>query len=383
MQTCLVAVVVLYATAAHAATFVVDRYDDDNGSCTVGDCTLREALLAAEATPEIDTVMLPPGQHTLSIPETTPPSLFGGDLEIVDFDVDVTAPEGATVDAQRTDRVFRFVSSNSRLENLEITGGFTPDDIGGGVYVVSSDVELSNLWIHDNEAGIGGGIAFEIGTVLLSNSAVTDNESLNHAGGIYQFGVTNIAEAHLEVRNTTISGNVARTAGGATAAFGASFLVMEYTTVANNTNRSGDRTMFGFLFNPRVEVLYSIVEGTCIAGIEASCIYLTSTVDDVPVSDLGLEPLALNGGFSPTHRLQASSPALDVVPVGATCPPSDQRGFVRPVDGDGDDVATCDAGAFELLPSETPVAVPALSPHGLVVLIVLFMAAAVRRVSLG
>ncbi|MDA8018338.1 MAG: hypothetical protein MPN21_12900 [Thermoanaerobaculia bacterium] len=216
MRNCLVAVAALTATAAHSATFVIDRYDDDNGSCTVGDCTLREALLAAETTPEADTIVLSEGRHTLSIPETTPPSLLGGDLEIFDFDVDITAPNGATVDAQGNNRVFRFVNSNSRMENLEITGGFTPDDLGGGIYSDTSDVELSSLWVHDNVAGIGGGIAILFGSVLLTDSAVSDNESLNEAGGIYQFGVNIfVSPSRLDVRNSTISGNVARTAGGA------------------------------------------------------------------------------------------------------------------------------------------------------------------------
>ena len=382
LRTCLVTVVALYATAAHPATFIVDRYDDDNGNCSVGDCSLREALLATEATPEPDTVVLPQGRHTLSIPETTPSSLLGGDLEIFDFDVDITAPEGATVDAQGNNRVFRFVNSNSRLENLEITGGFTPDDLGGGVYSDTSDVELSNLWVHDNVAGIGGGIAILFGSVMLTDSAITDNESLNEAGGIYQFGVNIFTSpANLEVRNSTISGNVARTVGGGLAAFGASILLMEYTTVASNTNRPGDRTIFGFLGNARADALNILVEGTCSAGTEASCMFLMDKSDEVPVPDLGLEPLALNGGFSPTHRLQAFSPALDVVPLGATCPPTDQRGFARPVDGDGDDVAACDAGSFELLPSETPVAVPALSVSGLVAFVSLLLAAAVWRLS--
>lgn len=382
IRICLAAAAALYATAAHSETFVVDRYDDDNGSCTVGDCTLREALLGAESTPEADTIVLPQGRHTLSIPETTPRSLLGGDLEIIDFDVDITAPEGATIDAQGTDRVLRFLRSDSRLENLEITGGFTPDNVGGGILIESSDMELSNLWVHDNVAGIGGGINFLIGTLLLSDSAITDNESLNHAGGIFQFGVTTIGEAHLEVRNSTISGNVARTAGGALVASGASFLTLEYTTVANNTNRPGDRTMAGFLANARAEALNLLVEGTCSAGTETSCMFLLDKDDEVAVPDLGLESLALNGGFSPTHRLQATSPALDIVPLGVTCPPSDQRGFVRPADGDGEGVAACDAGSFELQPVETPVAVPALSLSGFVALVCVLLAAAIWRISL-
>jgi hypothetical protein len=58
--------------------------------------------------------------------------------------------------------------------------------------------------------------------------------------------------------------------------------------------------------------------------------------------------LADNGGRTNTHNLVPESPAIDAVPL-LDCPPptTDQRGFGRPVDGDGDTVATCDIGAVE------------------------------------
>ena len=62
--------------------------------------------------------------------------------------------------------------------------------------------------------------------------------------------------------------------------------------------------------------------------------------DQVNVGKVGLEKLDDYGGETPTHALEAESPAVDAG-VQAGCPATDQRGEPR---NDG----ACDAGAFEL-----------------------------------
>lgn len=356
-------VLVLNAAVVVSETFTVDRFDDANGSCTPGDCSLREALLAANATPESDSVVLPEGTHILSIPEAFPGDPTTGGLEILFFDVEIVAPDGAIVDAQGIDRVFRFFQSNSRLENLTITGGYEPDGIGGGVYGEQSDLELSNLWITGNLARAGGGLGIEIGTVTLADSTVSDNTAGESGGGAYVFGISSSVLGRLEIGNSTVSGNQAQFAGGAIMRASAGELLLEHSTITDNTNRPGDPTIFAFLFATRANAVQTLIEGTCTAGPETSCIYQTSRTDELPVLDLGLAPLAANGGSTPTHRLLPTSPAIDLVALGAACPSADQRGFVRPEDGDGDGVATCDAGSYELAASAA-VAVPILSSVG-------------------
>ncbi len=48
------------------------------------------------------------------------------------------------------------------------------------------------------------------------------------------------------------------------------------------------------------------------------------------------------------HALLPSSPAIDAG-IG-DCIAKDQRGVTRPQDGNGDGVAVCDLGAYELVP---------------------------------
>lgn len=64
-----------------------------------------------------------------------------------------------------------------------------------------------------------------------------------------------------------------------------------------------------------------------------------------PLQDNGGLPTSL--GQTPwTHALHGGGPAIDAGPeVG--CPATDQRGIARPMDGDFDDTARCDVGAYE------------------------------------
>ena len=66
----------------------------------------------------------------------------------------------------------------------------------------------------------------------------------------------------------------------------------------------------------------------------------------LPNTDPMLGPLQDNGGPTWTHALQPGSPAIDAGD-NSQCPSTDQRGFYRHIDGDGDGTAICDMGAYE------------------------------------
>jgi hypothetical protein len=369
--------IVLLTAPLSSETYIVDRLDDANGPCTVGDCSIREAILAAEANPGFDTIVLAPGRHTLSIPPTGDGHPEDGGLEILDHDLEIVAPEGATVDAGGIDRVFRFLLSNSQLTNLRITEGAAPG-VGGGVLGESSDLDLTNVWIDGNSAGLGGGLMILLGTVKLYDSAVTNNESFGSGGGAWLVGISQFNVGRLELHNSTISGNHAELLGGAVRKGGQGQLLLDYSTVYNNTNRPGDPTINGFLPGSlsTSDAIYSLVEGACSAGVDDhQCIFLADKSQEVAVPDLRLGPLAVNGGTTPTHALLSTSPALEIVPAAAACPAMDQRGASRPQDADADGQALCDAGAFELGPPPV-VEIPTLSVLGLASLVLLLLAAA-------
>ena len=78
----------------------------------------------------------------------------------------------------------------------------------------------------------------------------------------------------------------------------------------------------------------------------------TDIVPSVSLAQI-LAPLSNNGGPTQTHALVAGSPAIDAGnPSGCQDSagmllPTDQRGFLRPADGNNDGTSGCDIGAYE------------------------------------
>jgi hypothetical protein len=177
------------------------------------------------------------------------------------------------------------------------------------------------------------------------NSTIISDNSATYGGGV-------INESILTVTNSTISGNSADRCGGGVANDGA--LTLTRTLISGNTASTGPAL---HNYGTVVADNYNLfgVDGT--AGVVG---FSPGPTDIVPATGVLLadilEPtLADNGGPTETHALVRGSPAIDAggpLCLDANGEPltTDQRGQPRPVDGDGDGVAACDIGAFELQP---------------------------------
>jgi CSLREA domain-containing protein len=72
-----------HAPLAHAATFIVTRPDDPApDGCAPADCSLREAILAANAASGTDIVSLSAGTYRLAIPGINEDGGTTGDLDV-------------------------------------------------------------------------------------------------------------------------------------------------------------------------------------------------------------------------------------------------------------------------------------------------------------
>ena len=205
---------------------------------------------------------------------------------------------------------------------------------GGGVFNMGR-VELMNCTVSDNRATTSGGGIHNMGTLIVTNSTIAKNHAKN-GGGISTNYVAKLI-------NSTVSENeIGWGAGVGAGIFGPAEL--SNTIVANNIirthypppmdlyrqNCSENVTSFGHNLDS---------DGTCGLNPELGDL---STIDPILGPFLNSETPGY-GHFG----LRAGSPAIDAGD-NTLCPSSDQLGISRPIDGNGDGIATCDIGAIEL-----------------------------------
>jgi hypothetical protein len=264
---------------------------------------------------------------------------------------------------------------------------------GGGIQVEGGMLTLIRGLVSGNtttaEQG-GGGIAVE-GSVLLIDSEVSGNSATNEGGGIRQLpgtssfgGVVTLVRSLIErnhsasqggglflvdfgphsIVNSTISGNTVSSAfpGGAGIRMptGPASRIQSSTIVGNHSTSS----LVPANLSGAVEMLGSIIAA---AGTGApNCAAVINTLganvsdDDTCFStDAGIgdqaniDPMLTSLSTGLGHYPLPGSPAIDTGDD-ATCPPNDQLGNPRPIDGNDDSIARCDIGAIEALEVPEP-----------------------------
>jgi hypothetical protein len=180
----------LVASAAPAAAdhFVPTRFDDPTpGACKPRNCSLREAIRAAENHPGKDTVVLSRGTYDIEIPDVTGAGIEAGDLNLYGpLSVRGRGPARTRVDGNGIDRVFTAGGINT-IRDLTIKGGNSESDpghtdVGGGVTAVGEKVVLKNVAISKNEAYFGGGIESTAEQLTILRSTLHLNRAYEGAG---------------------------------------------------------------------------------------------------------------------------------------------------------------------------------------------------------
>ncbi len=234
----------------------------------------------------------------------------------------------------------------------------------GGLYVHTTSANLAGLTIADNTAGtdaggieVGGHAPLQAGFALISSTTISGNTAGGSGGG----ATVDFPDGSEAVFfNSTLTGNEAAVAGGATATSALVTAAFESTTIAGNTapqaanighsgpvtiNRSVIADPLGGGTNcdvlPTVPQAPSVNSGGFSWASDVSCALGLDDVED-PGGDPELGPLADNGGLTLTRLPADTSPLVDLVPLGDCTATDDQRMVDRPQG------PACEPGAVEI-----------------------------------
>ncbi len=404
----------LFFGAVNAATFTVTKTADTNDSNCDADCSLREAVAAANTASTDDVIEFDGAifgtAQTITLSGNSLSIVFNGTLTI-----NGTGAHLLSVSGNRQSRVF-YVEKGAIVTINRLTvrdGNGTGNGIfrGGGIFnagnlnlfeviVTTNSIKNSDPNLFVAGAGVyshgemnitrsriefntaerdgevesinGGGVFNIVGDMTIIDSSITNNTAQGNGGGI-----NNNALGSLTIVNSTVSNNSSLLSGtgigGGIA--NSSIINAVHTTVVENTAASG---IAGVISTAKEAAFYSrncIIARNFVRsnvrdfrGVFTSQGYnfienttgteiIGDTTGNILERNPNLLPLSNNGGFSKSHALAPTSPAIDQGK--SFMINTDQRGQTRPYDnpsipnsdnGDGTDIGALEMQVSDISP---------------------------------
>ena len=353
-------IALMFPISVGAATLVVDSSFDDLDQAPNGNCTLREALVAANGNVAVDAcvagepgpgvtdvILVPAGIYTLTIAGGDEDQAQTGDLDITDsVSIEGAGARFTILDAAGIDRVLDVGNVAAAMIGATLRGGDAGGGDGGGIRN-GGTLTVAGCVIEGSVAGGPGGGVRNNNDIFILDSTLSGNTTADHGGGMDDHG-----SSFLE--NVTVTGNTVTGGGlgGGLYNLGGTNMTVRSSTLVGNAagagtalHNGGSTTVSNVLFVGSCDGTVDVSGGGSLESPGDSC-GLDAASDQVSVADPALGALADNGGPTDTHALLPGGPAIDQG-ENALCPDLDQRGEARPFDGDYDGTADCDVGAFE------------------------------------
>ena len=248
---------------------VVNTADDEDNAD--GDCSLREAVRAANTNAAVDGCAAGDADGdtiTFAAPYTI--TLSMGELLVTDdVDVDASGVGGVTVDAGGDSRIFDVDAAGGAGSEQEVAftsltlqngnssmGGSSAPDAGGAVDLkAGSEATFTDVNVFGSTAGLnGGGIHAGGGTVVLVTtsadgaSEISGNTALVEGGGLWTSGTLTVSGNTL-VDDNEGQGDAADGGGGGLYNQGGTLTVGDGVTVSNNRATGASGSGGGILNN--------------------------------------------------------------------------------------------------------------------------------------
>ncbi len=337
IKTLTVCLALLVPLTSHAATFnvtsTIDRIDatPGDGLCAtaIGLCTLRAAVMEANADATSDTINVAAGTYHLSRRGAGEDSAYTGDLDITNpvmiVGSDATDGTAPVIDGLTRDRVFHVhaAAANSTINNLTINSGLirsSTDNAQGGAILIDSaaDITIDDVVFFNNKAitldttslgidGFGGALAALNATdLLISNSSFLRNSAegtgfsgaKGYGGALYfsnSTGVVSDSELSrnaasqngggvwmndgFDFDNVAIKNNTADTGAGIYMYYVASDVTITNAEISANTaTNSGGGLYVHYCGASSTNIVNSTISGNTATNYFGGGIYLGSTV---------------------------------------------------------------------------------------------------------
>ncbi|HVE58897.1 MAG TPA: CSLREA domain-containing protein, partial [Pyrinomonadaceae bacterium] len=259
--------ILCFSLSVSATTYTVTKIADTNDGACDSDCSLREAITAANATIDNDVIEF---SALFNTPQTI--TLSGTDL-IIDnngtLTINGTGADKITVSGNNASRVFtNNTGAVTALNRLRVTGGTGTSSV---------------------MSGRGGGIYNNGGTLTLNFLNITGNTAAN--GG----GVNNAGTATISINNTAIFANMATGAGGGLQNFAGNTTNIFNSSIYGNTCNSTGTGGGGMQANGTINIVNSTFSGNNSVGGSGGAIYYNGTVLNITNSTFS-ENISTNNG---------------------------------------------------------------------------------------
>ena len=226
----LVALVFVYGPGemVNAASLTVNSLaDESDGSCSDGDCSLRDALALANP------------NDTIHFSVTGTITLALGSF-IIDKSLTINGPGSPSlaINGNSITRLFQVSSGiQATIAGIDMTSGLADGGVegdGGAIYN-SGELSLTDCHLFSNHTSGNGGAIYNEGQLTVNGCNFTGNVADNDGGGIY-----NDFDGTASIANTHFFSNAAGNDGGGVYNSATSLVTMaDSTFVGNNAGNNG------------------------------------------------------------------------------------------------------------------------------------------------